>query len=209
MSQAALQKSSAYFTIDSLEKIVPLRRLTVSEYHRMGEDQILKDDEHVELIEGMIIKMSPKGTKHSAVVSKLSTPFYELVLQNKVLLRVQDSVVLTDNSEPEPDLAIVKPRVDVYMDRHPHPDDVQLLIEVSDTTLEKDRKIKLPIYAASGIPEVWIVNLVEKIVEVYRKPILLEDGTAKYEIGMNFIKGEKIFPQVFPDKIIAVSDILA
>jgi len=123
--------------IFSLKNTLPLRRLSVSEYHRMGEEGILKEDEHVELIDGALKEMSPKGTLHSAVVGKLSAPFYELVIQNKVLLRVQDPVVLTDNTEPEPDLALVKPREDAYMEMHPRPDDVLLLIEVAETSPDK------------------------------------------------------------------------
>lgn len=190
------------------QKIFPIRRLSVDEYHKIGENGILKDDERVELIDGVIVEMSPKGTKHSAVVSKLSAPFYELVLQDKVLLRVQDPVVLTDDTEPEPDLALVKPRTDAYMEKHPHSDDVWLLIEVADTSLEKDREIKLRIYAASGIPEVWVVNLVENIIEVYREPLLLPDGTAGYRTRTNFVKGDRISPQAFLDKMIAVSEII-
>lgn len=211
MNQKILKRTSVAQTsnwaIFPQQKIFPIRRFSISEYHKIGENGILKD-EHVELIEGVIIEMSPKGTKHSAIVSKLSTPFYELVLQDKVLLRVQDPVVLSNDTEPEPDLALVKPPVDAYMEQHPHSDDVWLLIEVSDTTLERDREIKLPIYAVSCIPEVWIVNLVEDIIEVYREPILLADGTGIYKIQMSFVEGDEVSPQAFPDTKIAIGEIL-
>lgn len=205
MSHEALKTEEIF----SLEKdVFSLRRLSVSEYHRMSENDILKEDEQVELIEGIITKMSPKGTKHSAVISRLSVKFYEPVLQNKVILRVQDSIVLNDMTEPEPDIAVVKFRDDYYSKEHPHPNDVLLLIEVADTSLERDREVKLPLYAASGIPEVWIVNLVEKVIEVYRESFLLPDGTYRYRIQENFTEGDEISPQAFPEEKISVDSII-
>lgn len=149
----------------------PVRRISVTEYHKMGEIGIFGEYERVELIEGVIRKMGPKGTRHTTSVSNL-TNLLPLLLEGEALIRVQDPIVLNDDTEPEPDVAVIKPRGDAYTEAHPHPDDVLLLIEVADTSLEYDREIKLPRYAVSGIPEVWIVNLVENIVEVYCNPFV-------------------------------------
>ena len=144
---------------------------------------------------------------HATSVSKL-TNLLPLLLEGKAWIRVQDPIVLDDLTEPEPDVVVVKLRDDAYSKKHPCPDDVLLLIEVAETSLESDREIKLPLYAASGIPEVWIVNLIEKSIEVYREPFLLPDGTGRYRTRMNFFEGDKIFPQAFPDKMLMVSEIV-
>jgi Uma2 family endonuclease len=125
-----------------------------------------------------------------------------------VLLCVQDPVVLNDETEPEPDLALVKTREDAYSESHPRPDDVLLLVEVSDTTLEYDKEVKLPNYAASRISEVWIINLVDNIIEVYREPLVLANGTEGYRIRTNFVKGDTLTPQAAPNLRIKVDDVL-
>jgi len=196
------------FVLQRLKSSLPLRRLKVSEYHKMGEEGILSEDEHVELIDGVIIQMSPKGSRHSAVLRQLAFQFYQLVIERKALLSVQDPVVLDDETEPEPDLALVKIREDAYSEAHPHPDDVLLLIEVSDTTLDYDKEVKLPRYASSRIPEIWIVNLVNNIIEVYREPLVIADGTAGYRTRTNFVKGDMLTSQAVPSLKIAVDDVL-
>jgi len=164
------KKMSQTVVLDMFKKTLPLRRFTVSEYHRMGEAGILSEDDRVELMDGVIIQQMPQKSKHSAVIRKLSAPFYPLVLEGKALLSVQLPLILTDDTEPEPDLLVVKPREDAYGEAHPASEDVLLLIEVSDTTLEYDTDVKLPRYAASGIPDVWIVNLVDNHIEVIVTP---------------------------------------
>jgi len=188
---------------------LPVRRLNVAEYHRMAEVGILSEDEHIELIDGVIMQMSVEGTKHSAIISKMAVPFYESVIEGKTLLRVRNPIVLNDETEPEPDLALVKTRERAYyLETHPRPDDVLLLIEVADTTLVSDKKIKLPRYAASKIEEVWIVNLVDNIIEVYREPIQLANGTAGYLTRTEFVKGDTLIPKALPSLEIAVDDVL-
>ena len=149
------------------------RLINVKEYHLMGKVGILKE-KGIELIEGEIIKTSPTGSKHASCVSILIDLLTEIRLLNNLkedlIIRVQDPISLTDFSEPEPDLALLKYRADFYADMHPTPQDVLLLIEVADSTLETDRKIKAPLYAKAGIPEYWIVNLEEKQLEVFHSP---------------------------------------
>ena len=194
--------------LDPLKSALPLRRFTVSEYHQMGEAGILSEDDRVELIDGVIIQMNPQRSRHSAVINQITWQFYQLVPKEKALLRIQTPILLTDSTEPEPDLAMVKPRADVYVKAHPSPGDVLLLIEVSDTTLEYDKEVKLPRYAASGIPEVWVVNLVDDTIEVYRDPLKLPDGTAIYRTRTDCVKGETLAPQAFSSLKIAVDEVL-
>lgn len=206
MNQTAFTKE---FLLQSSKYSLPVRRFSVSEYHRMGEEGILSEDEHIELIDGVIIQMSTEGTRHSAIMSNIAAQFYELVIEGKALLRVQNPIVLNDETEPEPDLALVKPREDAYyLETHPRPDDVLLLIEVADTSLEYDKEIKLPRYAASKIEEVWIINLVDNIIEVYREPIVLADGTAGYRTRIYFVKEDTLTPKAIPSIKIVVDDVL-
>jgi len=195
-------------SLDLLKKALPLRRFTVSDYHRMVEAGILTEDERVELMDGVILKMNPKRTKHSVVTSQIAKPFYPLALDGKAVVRVQDPITLNDDTEPEPDVVVVKPREDAYLSAHPSPNDVLMVIEVSDTTLEYDTDVKLPRYAASGIPEVWIVNLVDNRIEVYIDPFTLPDGTAVYRTRTHLRKGETLTPHAFPSLKIAVDAVL-
>lgn len=208
MTQTVFTKTQE-FLFQDLKYSLPFRRFSVSEYHKMGEDGIFSEDEHIELIDGAIIQMSTEGTRHSLIISKIAMRFYEFVINGKALLRVQNPIVLNDDTEPEPDLALVKPWEDAYyLETHPRPDDVLLLIEVADTSLEYDKEIKLPRYAASKIEEVWIVNLVDNIIEVYRETLVLANGTAGYRIRTNFVKGDTIIPQAIHSLKIKVDDVL-
>jgi Uma2 family endonuclease len=144
-------------------------RFTVAEYHRMAEAGILNEDSRVELIRGQIIDLAPIGAPHLGMVNRL-TRLLPGILADRGIVSVQNPVRLDDGSEPEPDIAILKPRADDYATATPRAADVLLVIEVADTSLDEDRAVKLPLYAESGIPECWIVNLVDRIVEVYRQP---------------------------------------
>lgn len=145
------------------------RRFTVSEYHRMAETGILGEDDPVELINGQIYVMSPIGSQHAACVRRLTRQFI-LAVRDQAEVSVQNPVLLTPDSEPEPDVAILAPREDAYAARHPRPNEVMLVVEVSGSTLEFDRDKKLPLYAQAGIPEMWIVALDEDRIHVYRQP---------------------------------------
>ncbi len=140
-------------------------RITVEEFQRMGEAGIFAEDERVELIEGEIFEMAPVGAKHADCLSRLVRVF---VKGSEALVRVQDPIRLSEQSEPQPDLALVKNQS--YAQAHPGPEDVLLLIEVADTSLAYDRTVKLPLYARHGIPEVWLVDLTQSRIEVYRQP---------------------------------------
>jgi len=151
------------------------RLISASEYHKMAEVGILTPEDKVELLNGEIIKMSPIGSLHAGYLNILNELFTD-ELGKKVHVQTQSPVRLSKFSEPEPDLMILKRRKDHYLTRLPRPKDVYLVVEVSDTTLEKDRLIKAPLYAKAGISEYWIVNVVDKQLEIFSNP---RDG--KYE----------------------------
>ncbi|TBH21722.1 Uma2 family endonuclease [Thermus thermamylovorans] len=139
-------------------------RFRVEEFERA-----FRDVPRVELLRGEVYQMSPIGPKHAFAVAQLDERLQE-ALRGKAVIMVQNPLRLCEDSEPEPDLLVLKPPLSRYRDRHPTPEDVLLLIEVADTSLGFDREVKLPLYAEAGIPEVWLVNLKEDLLEVYREP---------------------------------------
>lgn len=141
----------------------------VDEYHRMLETGILSEDDRVELIEGEIVKMSPIGSRHVGCVNRL-TALLTRNLGSTAIVSIQNPIRLDDYSEPQPDIALLKPRDDFYAGSLPSADDVLLIIEVADSSIELERRVKLPLYARAGIPEVWLANLPEDRVEAHSDP---------------------------------------
>ena len=187
---------------ETKQKTAPTRRLfTVDEYCAMAEAGILSEDERVELIDGEIIVMPPIGEPPEDGTTRLGGEL-SYRLYDRAWVRVQNSVRLDDYGLPEPDIAVVRLRAD-YHQRRPTPDDVFLLIEVADSSLQMDREVKLARYADAGIPEVWIVNVRARQVEAYTDPI---DGT--YRSRRMVTADGKISPLAFPDVSLAVSDFL-
>jgi Uma2 family endonuclease len=148
---------------------VARRALTVAEYHRMGETGILTRDDRVELIEGELIAMSPIGSGHSGTVNALNRRLV-LAVGDRGVVAVQNPVQLDDLSEPQPDFSVLRPRDDFYRRATPRPHEVLLIVEVADSSLAYDRRVKRSLYARHGIPEFWIVNLTAGEVEVCRTP---------------------------------------
>lgn len=146
-----------------------LRSLSVQDYRRMVEAGILAADERVELIEGQLYKMAAKGTIHSAAVTRIGRVLSQR-LAERALLRFQNPVQLSDFSEPEPDIAVVHLDPLDYEDRHPTPGEIFWLIEVADSTLWRDRDLKMPLYGRSGIAEYWILDVQERCLYVFRQP---------------------------------------
>ena len=180
----------------------PTRRLfTVEEYCAMAELGILEEGERVELLDGEIVVMPPIGEPHEDGTTRLGRDMTHL-LYDRAWVRVQNSVRLDDYGLPEPDIAVVRLRDD-YHRRRPTPEDVLLIIEVADTSLEFDREVKLARYAAAGIPEVWIVNLRARQVEAHSDPV---DGT--YRSRRLVTADGSIGPLAFPDVSLAVADFL-
>ena len=149
----------------------PSRHLiSVDAFHRMGETGILGPQDRVELIDGEIIDMSPIGVLHAAIVDVLARHFGRRTGES-VFVRCQNPLRLDDISEPEPDIAILRPRADFYMTAHPGAADVLLVIEVADTSLAYDLGTKVPLYARHGIPEVWVIDAATRQTRVFRRPV--------------------------------------
>lgn len=178
------------------------RFFTVAEYEHMGRAGIFSADDRVELIEGEVVEMSPIGERHAACVDALSELLREKLLRS-VTIRVQNPIRLNDFSEPQPDVTVLKRRDDFYRDAHPTPADVLLLIEVSDTTIEYDRQVKVPLYARAGVPEVWVVNLADEQIEVYRDP---QGG--EYKAAARAARGEELAAVAVGGLRVGVSEIL-
>jgi Uma2 family endonuclease len=144
-------------------------RLTVADFHRLGAAGVLAPQDRVELIQGELVDMAPIGTRHASTVMRLNQRLVAAV-GPMACVSVQSPLHVDDLSEPQPDLMLLRPRADFYRDAHPRPADVLLLIEVSDTTARYDREIKLPLYAAAAVPEVWIVDLEAGLLRCHRSP---------------------------------------
>ncbi len=145
------------------------RLFTVTEYYQMAQAGILSEDDRVELLEGEIFEMSPISSRHASCVDRLTRLLSERA-GGHAIVRVQNPVRLSDYSEPQPDVTLLKLRPDFYKAEHPKSQDVLLLIEVCETSAEFDRQVKVPLYAKAGIPEVWLVDLAREQLEVYRLP---------------------------------------
>jgi Uma2 family endonuclease len=181
---------------------VSRRRFTSAEYHAMAEAGILSEDERVELIAGEIVEMAPIGSRHAGCVKRLNKRLMR-GLGDRALVSVQDPITLGAPHEPEPDLAILRPREDDYTRSHPIPAEIFLVIEVADFSLSYDRLVKIPLYAEAGILEVWLVNLVEGVIEVYLDPF--ETAYRKTRVLRS---GEHLAPRAFPDLELTVESIL-
>lgn len=176
-------------------------RFTAEDYHRMGEAGIFRPGDRVELIDGEIVQMSPIGDPHAGRVIEL-TSIFSLRLATRVWVSVQNPVRLSPHSEPEPDLVIMR-RPDTGSVRAPHPEDVLLLIEVCDTTLAYDRDRKVPLYAAAGVPETWLLDIPSDRLRVYREP----DGREYRRIEV-LARGSTIALLAFPEIEFSVDEIL-
>ena len=177
-------------------------RFTVDQYHQMGDAGILSPDCRVELIDGEIFEMSPIDPWHAGVVNWLNHRFVT-GLGGRAVVHVQNPTIVDRRSEPQPDLMLLKPRDDFYRTAHPTPDDALLVVEVAHTSLAHDRRRKLPLYARTGVSEVWIVNRRADAVDVFRGP-----SPQGYRDQFRCGRGESLAPSVFPDLRLSVHDIL-
>ncbi len=150
--------------------IVVKRLFTADEYRRMTEGGILAEDDRVELIGGEIVQMSPIGSGHAGQVMWLTSAFHRSV-GTRAIVSVQNPVALGEYAEPQPDIALLRPRNDFYRHSHPGPADVLLLVEVCDSSAAYDREIKVPLYGEAAIPAVWLIDMaMPGVVEVYESP---------------------------------------
>ncbi len=162
------------------------RLISSEEYHMIGETGMLKPDERLELINGEIYTMCPIGSKHAGVVDQL-TEILVPALVKQAIVRIQNPVRINQWNEPEPDISILNRRKGRYLSEHPSPADILAVIEVSDTTYEFDKNVKLPMYAGCGIPVYWIVNLDKNNIEVYSNP-----RRDQYDVRTLYHPGDKI-----------------
>jgi Uma2 family endonuclease len=152
--------------------MIPLervRKFSIADYHKMGEIGIFAPDERVELIEGMLRKMAPIGATHAWIVDQVTKVFSD-VFRSRFTVRIQNPIILSDDSEPQPDASMVHLRRKGETPRTPRSEDVYLVVEVSDTTLNFDRTVKVPLYARAEIPEVWIIDTTASLIEQYLSP---------------------------------------
>ncbi len=177
-------------------------RFTVKQYHDIIDRGIFAEDEPIELIRGEIVRKMPIGNPHAATVKRINR-LLPTRLPAGVLLSIQDPISV-DDSEPEPDVAILNFCDDLYASRRPTAQDVLLLIEVADSSLAYDREVKGPIYAEAGVREYWIVNLINSTVEVYRDP--QSDG--RYATVTTAVSGEILTPLLLSGLSVPVDEIL-
>ena len=185
-----------------MSRKVSKRLFTVEEYHRMAEVGILTDGDRVELIEGELIQMPPIGSWHASVVDRINAILTSR-LGKKAIVRVQGPLVLGKRSEPHPDITVLRPKPDFYASQHPGPRDVLFLIEVADSTVMSDRRLKLPSYASKGIEEVWIVDRKTDAIEVYRTPAL-----RGFQDRSVHSRGDRLAPLAFPSTEFRVMELL-
>ena len=176
-------------------------RLTVAEYYRMGETGILAPDARVELIEGEIIDMPPIGSPHASTVFFISDRLRDAA-KGVAFVWVQNPIRLSRHSEPQPDVALLRPRPDLYHSSHPTPADVFFVVEVADSSLAYDTQIKLPLYARHGIPEVWVVDLSNQRFIVQRTPT-----AAGFQDVQTLTNLSAVTPLLLPGVALDLSDV--
>ncbi len=178
-------------------------RFSVDDYEQMIQTGILTENDPVELIRGEIIEKMSIGDEHCACVKRLNH-LLSMRVRGLAIVSVQDPIRLAD-SEPEPDIALLRPTSDFYASGKPQADDVLLLAEVADTSIDFDRDVKLPLYAEAGVQEVWIVDLESQSVEVYRQP----NAAGKY-LNVHTVSGsQQLQVAALPDIALLVSEILS
>lgn len=180
----------------------PKRLFTVREFHRMAEGGVFHEDDRVELLAGEVVEMTPIGARHAGCVKRWNALLSALV-RGIAVVSVQDPVELDDHSELQPDLALLSNRSDFYTDSHPRPSDVLLVIEVADTSGEYDRGTKVPLYGRAGIPEVWVVDLAARAVDVYKQP-----SAAGYQDHRRRVGDDRLSPDRIPTLDVRVSQVL-
>ena len=181
------------------------KRFTITEYHRLADLDFFTEDDRVELIKGEIIKMAAKGKAHSVCNTRLYRELFKL-LEEKVTIRGQEPIIIND-SEPEPDLTIVKNTPDDYFLNHPIPSDIFLIIEVADSSLKYDQEVKLFLYSEAGISDYWIFNLMDYYLECYSDPYQDLQGKFGYRHKSIILPNESVKLPSFPELILDLTKV--
>lgn len=184
---------------------IQTKRWTRQEYERMAAVGLFSADERVELLSGEIVTMTPQRSSHSATIG-LAEAVLRQVFGPSHWIRIQLPLIIDPDSEPEPDLAIVPGTPREYVSEHPRT--AMLVVEIADSTVEKDRLLKAPLYARAGIPEYWIVNLTERCLEVYREPVSQPGQPASYRSFRKLNPSDSVSPLAAPSGSIAIADLL-
>jgi Uma2 family endonuclease len=179
-----------------------LRLFTADEYQRLADVGILGEDDRVELIEGRIVKMAAKNIKN-AMATKRSNRYFTRMLGDRVVVCVQDPILLNDYSEPEPDIVLAAPPEDQYFDHHPRPKEIYLVLEIADSSLPYDRDVKCPLFAQNKIVQFCLLNLQSRELEDYRQP-----GRNGYRSKQTYSEEEVFNLVAFPEVSIKVKDLL-
>lgn len=189
--------------VEEQTQLITRHRFTVKDFLKMGEAGILAENARVELIEGDVVDMAPIGSGHAGRVNLLNH-LLTRAIGDAAIVGPQNPIILSEYSEPQPDITLLKARADFYIGSHPEPDDVLLLIEVADSSVRYDRLVKIPLYARYGLREVWLLDLPQKRVEVYRG--LRQDHTG-YESVTHYHDGS-VSPEALPDVVLNIADLL-
>jgi Uma2 family endonuclease len=174
-------------------------RFTVDEYHRMADAGILTPDDRVELLDGVVVDMSPIGDPHVEAVSRCEEAFAALLVARRVRYSTQNPFRVDRHNEPQPDFALVRPGVVGA----PRPGDLLLAVEVADTSVADDRVAKVPLYARAGVPETWLLNVRDRALEVYREP-----GPAGYAQTHTYQPNQRVAAAAFPELVLRVGALL-
>jgi Uma2 family endonuclease len=178
--------------------LVTAKRFTLTEYHRLTELGFLKASDHIELIRGEIVHMAAKGVAHEVCITRLCRELPKR-LGEAVTIRCQSPITLPCNSEPEPDFVLVRNRPDDYISGHPTPNDILLVIEVSDSSITYDQTTKLSLYAENRIADYWIFNLLDAVLECYGDPYQSAHGTWAYRSKQIYLSTESVVIPNVPD----------
>jgi Uma2 family endonuclease len=177
--------------------------ISAEEYLRMGEAGVFAPEARLELIEGEIVEMAPIGSPHAGTVTRLNELFIQRAA-GRALVSPQNPVIISDRSVPQPDLALLKPRADYYRQSHPKPSDLYLVVEVADTTRAFDLGTKVPLYARCGITEVWVIDVSEGAIHVFRDP-----GPAGYGTSFTVGPGQGVACVAVPEASLEVGELFS
>jgi Uma2 family endonuclease len=187
----------------AMSSAIQRHQFTVHDYHRMAEVGILQENSRVELINGEVLALSPISDPHNGTCARANRAFVRAAGDDAIVL-VQGAVRLNLYSEPQPDIALLRPRADFYTKSHPGPADILLLVEISASSLHYDLKVKGRLYAEMGIPEYWVADLDNEIVIAHSEP-----SGASFRLVRQFRRGETMTPSLLPSCRIPVDSLLA
>ncbi|MGA9383064.1 MAG: Uma2 family endonuclease [Phormidium sp.] len=186
--------------------VTKAKKFTIDEYHRLTELGFFSEDDRVELIRGEIIQMAAKNTLHSVCNTRLYRELLNLI-QKQAIIRRQEPIIISNNNEPEPDLVIARNQDDDYLEAHPRPNDILLLIEIADSSLKYDQDVKLTLYAEAGISNYWIFNLVANYLEYYSEPYQDQKRNFGYRRKVIFLPNESVNLPSFPELSLDLSKV--